>query len=146
MLPTIDENEIIRFETFFHKEAMKYVKSKSGCGSTRVLGSYIGDPQAVKLDLLRKIRLFVSQLRQLSILGLVQVQITLLRESYNARFDHLARSIAPEAIAPAALWYDHFINLALASIIRTTVNYEMDEEGVPPTYTTYNDWLQLLRR
>ena len=80
----------------------------------------------------------MSQLRKLAILeGLIQEQITLLRESYNARFDHLARSIAPETIAPVALWYDHFINLALVSIIRTTVNSEMDEERVPLTYTTY---------
>ena len=54
--------------------------------------------------------------------------------------------VAPQTIAPAAVWYDHFVNLALASIIRTEVKYELDDTGLPPTYATYDDWLKQLRR
>ena len=78
--------------------------------------------------------------------GMTQEQLTLLRESYNARFDHLARSIAPEALAPAALWYDHFINIPLANIVQKPLNCKHTATGLPPRFESYDMCLQLLRQ
>ena len=101
----------------------------------------------MQLDLLQKVRSFVRNLRKLHILdGHVQEQMTLLGESYNARFDHLARSIAPETLAPAAAWHDHLVNLALASIIKEPVKTPMKTTGFPPQIGRYDGWLQLLSR
>ena len=50
---------------------------------------------------------------------MTQEQITPLRESYNARFDRLALSVKPEVLAPAAFWYDHFMNIIMiANIVK----------------------------
>ena len=101
----------------------------------------------MRLQLLQKVRSFIRELRRLHILdGTVQEQITLLRESYSARFDSLASSIAPDVFAPAAAWYDHFINLELATTIKAPVQYEMEASGLPPQIEMYDEWLQLLRR
>ena len=92
-------------------------------------------------------RSLTRELRKLHILaGMIQEQITLVRDSYNARFDHLARSIAPDVFAPAAAWYDHFLNLALATIIKAPVQYELEASGLSPQIETYDEWLQLLRQ
>ena len=135
------------FERYYKYQAEQYKKEGVSCGSARVLGSFLGDPQAVLLQLLAKIREFVSELRRLHIMdGLTQEQITLLRESYNSRFDHLARTINPEVLAPAAFWYDHFINKMLASVIKEPINYKIRQDGCPPEYGSYDSYLQLLRR
>ena len=64
------------FEDYYSHQASTYARSGIGCGSTRVLGSFIGDPQAVLLQLLEKVREFALELRRLHILdGMTQEQI-----------------------------------------------------------------------
>ena len=135
------------FEALFKMTADAYQKGPRTCGSTRVLGSFIGDPGEILLRLLAKLREFVRELHHLHILhGLTQEQLTLLRESYNARFDHRARSLAPDVLKPAALWYDHFINIALGNIMVETVNYNFSPNGLPPSFEAYDPFLMLLRQ
>ena len=124
------------FEAYFANAASTYASGPRTCGSTRVLGSFIGDPREIHLRLLSKLRTFVHELYHIRILhGMTQEQPTLLLESYNLRFDHLERSIAPDTLAPAApaaLWYDHFINIALANIVQEPLDYKHTATGLPP--------------
>ena len=87
------------------------------------------------------------ELQRLHILdGMTQEQITLLRESYNARFDHLARSITPEVLTPAAFWDDQFVNLTIANITEEAVTYKLSTNDLPPSYESCDTYLQMVRR
>ena len=144
---SINHIPLAEFDAYYSFQAESYARSGIGRGSTRVLGSIIGDPQAVLLQLLEKVREFAVELQRLHILdGVTQEQVPVLRESYNARFDHLARSITPEVLAPAAFWYDHFVNLTIANIIKEAVTYKLSANDLPPSYESYDTYLQMLRR
>ena len=89
----------------------------------------------------------MRELHHLHILhGRTQEQLTLLRESYNARFDHLARSLPPDVLKPAALCYDHFIKIPLRNTIAETVNYNFSPIDLPPGFEAYDQFLRLLRQ
>jgi hypothetical protein len=80
---------------------------KETYGAIRLLGSYIGDDQHIKVHLLNKVKLFGKDIRKLNTLqGMSQVQLALIRESFSTRFDHLARSIPPETFSACAAWFD----------------------------------------
>ena len=79
---SINHIPLAEFDAYYSFQAESYARSGIGRGSTRVLGSSIGDPQAVLLQLLEKVREFAVELQRLHIVdGMTQEQVTLLRET-----------------------------------------------------------------